>query len=188
MANQNPLVGAIILVGAIADIFIFSSMKADILILLIVGSILAFIGFFTKYRIASIGGLALLGAGIAASMEVESLLEIRMILTAVLGIFLPLYLIGIVTLSTREEKRTTRLKSKRHLYIFIAFIGICILSIPIGAVILQIIFPTISLQLSTLIEIALMLAVTTIATVILTFYGIHENPHPKQEEEEIVES
>ena len=188
MANQYPLVGTIILIGSITDIFIFSSMRAEILILLIVGSILAFISLFTKYRIASLGGLVLLGAGIATSIEVETLLEVRMILTAVFGIFLPLFLIGMVTLSTSGEKEAIKLKGRRHQYLLIAFVVVSLLSIPMAAIILQILFPTVSLQLSTLIEIAIVMTVATVGIVILTSIGIRKATTQKEEEEPTAES
>jgi len=167
MASQFRLLRAVLLAVAIADIFLFSSISLPILIILFIGTALTGMGYFTNYRLTSLLGIISLGSGVAISIKMDTLLEISMIMSAVFGIFLPLFTIGIITLPNVEHVDLDRLKTKRHLYFIVSFVGACILAAPIAGVLFNAFAPSIALNLSTLIEIALMLVAITIGTVIL---------------------
>ena len=175
MPHEGLLVKSVILAAAIIELFIFFSLTAAALFLMSVGIVLVISSLLFENRFLSLLAVTILGAEAGFSLRIESVLEIRMLLSTILGIFLPLFAIGILVLGPKTKLETEKLSSKRHLYLTLAVICVCLLAVPIASVLLSILAITILLQVSTLIEVAIMIVVIAVCTIIGTMFRPKKN-------------
>lgn len=154
--------GALLAV-AVLLLIMFSSFTATTVLLLILGILLVVFSMATGSRHVGLLAVVLLGLEGSLSLSTESVLEVRMLLSAVLGIFLPLFMIGTILLDPDAELGKAKLSGKRHLYLTLSVISISILSLPIAAFILMVLSLATLIQISTLFEISILLLATVIS-------------------------
>jgi len=153
---------AALLAIAILLLVMFSSFTAPTLLLLSLGIVLVLFSSLAKNRSMGMLAIVLLGIETSLSLSTESILEIRMLLSAILGIFLPLFMIGTILFDPMAELGKGKLSSRRHLYLTLTIIFVCILSLPIAAFLMTALsLPTI-MHVSALLEISILLMTVVI--------------------------
>lgn len=175
MSREGQLLRFAILAVAIIDLFAFSSMTAAVLFLMSVGIVCAVFSFLLEDRFLALLAVAILGAEAALSLRIESVLEIRMLLSAALGIFLPLLAVGIILFRQKMEPGAKKPSDKRYVYLTLAIICVCLLAVPIASVLLGILAITILMHISTLIEIAIIIVAIVLCTAIGTMIRPRKN-------------
>lgn len=176
MPRETSLLRLAVLTVAIVELFAFSSLTAAALFLMAVGIVLVIFSLLLENRFIALLAVTILGAEAAYSLDIESVLEIRMLLSAVLGVFLPLFAVGLIVLGPGAKPGTEKLASKRHLYMSSAIICVCILAVPMAALLLSVLAMTILLHMSTLIEIAVLI----VAIVFCAVFGAMVRPRKKR--------
>lgn len=168
MPREGVLLKSVILILAIAMLLLFSSHTAATLFLILAGVVLVAFALQFENRFLALVAVAVLGTEAGFSLRIESVLEIRMLLSAILGVFLPLFLIGNVVLRSGARLGAEKLKNNRHLYITLALTCICMLSVPIAALLMMVFSMTILLNMSALLETSILMVVIVICAVVAT--------------------
>jgi len=159
----------ILLIVAALAILLFSNLVAITIILITTGTILVMLGITIFYRPPSAIGLLLVATGAAMSVQLESLTEIRMFIVAVIGLFIPIFVISWVALSPKIEGISQQFLIRKPVLITVLYASICLVSVPAVVFLVSLFLPTISMRLSIMTEIAIILLVAIGGAVILTF-------------------
>ena len=168
MTTASNVYKAIVVAVLIADISVFSEVTLITLIALVLGGIMILLGIFYAYRPSAFLGTLVVAAGGASSMQLTSVLDVGEILTAFIGLLLPVLLLTLHSLGVEsEEIGKMAMRSKPALFA-ILFGAVCILSAPLVSAGISIFMPTMSMRLSTMSEIAIMLLFTVVGTLYLT--------------------
>ena len=168
MTTASDVYKAIVVAVLIADISVFSEVTLITLIALVLGGIMILLGIFYAYRPSAFLGTLVVAAGGASSMQLTSVLDVGEILTAFIGLLLPVLLLTLHSLGVEsEEIGKMAMRSKPALFA-ILFGAVCILSAPLVSAGISIFMPTMSMRLSTMSEIAIMLLFTVVGTLYLT--------------------
>jgi hypothetical protein len=172
----------ILALAAIAVIMMFSEMRAGTLLATIIGAGLILLGLASYYRPGCMAGLMITAGSAAISNNPGSLTVVASWLNAVFGILIPVYILTWVSLnSAYEESNQLILRSRASAYT-LTFMLACLLSVPIAALILGLVAPTISTAMSVLTEIAIMLTVVTAGLILLTSMRPRAGPTAEPEE------
>jgi hypothetical protein len=161
-------VKAIMALAAIAVILLFSQMTTGTLLGVAIGAGLILLGLASYYRPACLAGLVIAAGSAAMSNNPGSLTVIASWLNAVFGLFIPVYVLTWVALSSgAEDPYGFVLRSRANTYTAM-FILACLLSVPIAALVIGLLAPQVSTAASVLMEIAIILTVATAGVIILT--------------------
>jgi drug/metabolite transporter (DMT)-like permease len=98
---------------------------------------------------------------------VETLVEIGPIMTALIGLMLPLAGLVMFALSSEVEIRSAR-RPRKPLLVSSAYGALCLLSVPIVVVALAAVFPSLTARFSGLAEAAIVLLFVSVGATILT--------------------
>lgn len=164
----------ILLIVAALTILLFSNLVAITIILIITGTILVMLGIAIVYRPTSAIGLLLVAIGAAMSVQLESLTEMRMFIVAVIGLFVPIFIISWVALSPKIEGTSQPVLIRKPVLITVLYASICLVSVPAVVFLVSLFLPTMSMRISIMTEMAIILLVAIGGAVILTF----RNPRP----------
>jgi len=158
----------ILVVAVAADIMIFSRITTLPLIAIAVGTAMVLLGIEYSYRVASFAGLLVVAATGGASVEITSLLELDTILTAMIGLLIPILVLVWLALSAEEGERQQVSVMKRPAAISLGYAFFCVWSVPIVILIMSLLIPTISMRITTITEAAIILIATIAGGVLLT--------------------
>ena len=159
-----------IVVLADADLLVFARATPLTLMVLGVGTILIFLGLIYEYKPASFLGLLISSAGAAASIEITTLTEISTVLTAIVGLLVPVSLLIWLTLSVEEGEGGASI-TKKPVLIAASYSLLCVWSVPVTTLVLGLFVPTLSMSISAMTEAAIMLMAVIVGAVILTRKG-----------------
>ena len=133
------------------------------------------------YRLAATIGLLLAATGAAINAEFGSLSDLTVLMGAIMGLFVPVFTLCWVSLSSEEENDAFELKPERNASISTAiYASLCLASVPVTIFILSIFSPSISMRISLMAEIAIMLVAAIIGVMIMTV----QRKKPRTQEEE----
>ena len=161
-----------------AAMLAFSKTTFGTLIGVFAGDILVIAGLLNKYTPAAVFGLLVAAASTAASTDISTLTETSTLITAILGLFLPVIALAWLALSAEDEEIRV---GRRPSIVTSAYAVISLLSVPIAMAVGGTFFPAVTARMSTMTEIAIVLFVATIGAVVLTSGTL---PVPKIENEE----
>jgi len=161
-----------------ATMLAFSKANFGTLIGVLAGDILVIAGLLNKYMPAAVSGMLVATASTGASTDIYTLTETSTLMTAILGLFLPVIVLAWLALSAEDEEISV---GRRPSLVTSAYAVISLLSVPIAMAVGGVFAPAISARISTMTEIAIVLFVATIGAVILTS---GTPPVPKMEGEE----
>jgi len=158
----------ILVVAVAADIMVFSRITTLPLIAIAAGTAMVLLGIEYSYRQASFAGFLVVAVTGGASIEITSLLELSIILTAMIGLLIPILILAWLALSSEEGERQQIFVMKRPAAISLGYAFVCLWSVPIVIFIMSLLIPTISMRITTITEAAIILIANIAGGVFLT--------------------
>lgn len=155
-----------VIILATADLMVFSRLTIFPLLGIIIGIVAMFLGLAYSYRPASVVGMLVVAVSASASISIPSLLTIGDLLTAIVGLLLPLLMLIWIALSAEEGDNQQVAVIRKAAYISVGYSLVCLWSAPIAVLVISVFAPTIAMSISTLGEIAIIM-VATIASGLL---------------------
>jgi hypothetical protein len=145
---------------ATADLMIFSRLTIFPLMAISIGIVVMFLGLEYSYRPASIIGMLVVAIAASASISIPSLLTIGNLLTAIIGLLLPLLMLIWIALSVEEGDNQQVAVVRRAAYVSVAYSLVCLWSAPLVVLVVSLFSPTIAMSMTTLGEISIMMVAT----------------------------
>ena len=157
----------VLVLVAAADMMLFSRITILPFISIAVGAIMILLGIEYSYRPASVVGLLVMSVTAAASIEISTMLELANVLTALVGIFLPVSTLTWLALSAEEGENQQVSIMKKPGIIALAYALVCVWSAPLTILVTALFVPTISMRMAVMTEIAIILIATIAGGVLL---------------------
>ena len=154
--------------AALGDLLLFSHATILTLIALGIGAAMILLGILNSYKPASVVGLIIVAIGAAGSMQLSTLLEIGAILTALIGLAVPLLLLTWTALSVEEEEPKEAFITKTPLIAALTYALLCLWTPSLVLLVMGFAIPTVSMRATATTEIAIMLVAVIIGGMILT--------------------
>ena len=155
-------------VVAVVDLAVFSQHSVLVILAQAIGAALILLGMFYDYRPSSLTGLLIIATASAAAIELPSLLEVSQILTAIVSLAIPTFVLTWLALSAEEGESTDVVLLKKPATAALVFALVCLFSAPIVVLIMSLLAPTVSTRITPTTEIAIILIATTVGTIVLT--------------------
>jgi hypothetical protein len=152
----------------VVDLAVFSQHSILVILAQAIGAALIILGIFYDYRPSSLTGLLIVATASAAAIELPSLLAVGQILTAIVSLAIPMFVLTWLALSAEEGESTDVLLLKRPATTALVFALVCLFSAPIVVLIMSLLAPTISTRITPTTEMAIILIATTVGTIVLT--------------------
>jgi hypothetical protein len=167
--NRLDTAAKIVMIATLLTaISVFARATPLTLIALVLGGILIVLGSLYSYRPGAMIGLTIVAMNAASSIQLDSLLEISTMLTAILGLLIPLFLLALHALGTEQvDIRTMSVKS-RPAIMALSFCLACILITPLTIGMMGLILPAMTVRLSGTAETAIVLLILAIGSILLT--------------------
>ena len=153
---------------AVVDLAVFSQHGILVILAQAIGAALILLGMFYDYRPSSLTGLLIVATASAAAIELPSLLEVGQILTAIVSLAIPTFVLTWLALSAEEGESTDVLLLKRPATTALVFALVCLFSAPIVILVMSLLAPTISTRITPITEMAIILTATIVGTIVLT--------------------
>jgi hypothetical protein len=153
---------------AVVDLAVFSQHSIIVILAQAIGAALILLGTFYDYRPSSLTGLLIVATASASAIDLPSLLEVGQILTAIVSLAIPMFVLTWLALSAEEGESTDVLLLKRPAIIALTFALICLFSAPVVILVMSLLAPTTSTRVTPMTEIAIMLIVTVVGAIALT--------------------
>lgn len=162
-------------------------MSALAILAISVGALLLVVGLWVSYRPASVFGFMTLAIGSGIAVDLNSLNEFSTLMSALVGILAPVYIAGLVALSSEIEGPVEVSVRNRPTLIIIAYTVICAFSVPIASVLVGLTAPNMSTHITMITEAAILLLVIAIAVILLTARTPKMRPEESSQEEAATE-
>ena len=156
-----------ILSVSVADLMIFSRMTIMPLIAMIVGVFVLFLGLEYSYRPASVPGLLVVATTSSASIHIASLATLGQVLTAIIGLLIPLLMLIWLALSAEEGDTQNVAVVRGAAATSVGYALACIWSVPITLLIVSLFAPTVAIGVSTFSEVSIMLVITILGGILI---------------------
>jgi len=153
---------------AVVDLAVFSQHSILVILAQVIGAALILLGIFYDYRPSSLAGLLIVATASAAAIELPSLLEVGLIITAIVSLAIPTFVLTWLALSAEEGESTSVLLLKKPATTALIFALVCLLSAPIVVLGMSLLAPTISTRITPTTEMAIILVATIVGTLVLT--------------------
>jgi len=177
MTRSARLAVYIILVAiSTAAMLVFASLDFGAIIAVLAGAVLVVAGLLNSYKPAAVVGMLLASIGAASAIQINTLTEASTLVTAIIGLFLPVIVLSWLALSAEEEIEIRI--GRRPSLVTSAYAIVCLFSVPIVVLIGGLIQPAIATRISTMTELAIALFVSAAGAVALTSGTL---PSPKAE-------
>ncbi len=154
---------------AVVDLAVFSQHSVLVILAQAIGAALILLGMFYDYRPSSLTGLLIVATASAAAIELPSLLEVGQIVTAIVSLAIPMFVLTWLALSAQEGESTDVLLLKRPATIALTYALICLFSAPIVILLMSLLAPTTATRTTPITEIAIVLIVTVGGAIALTW-------------------
>lgn len=158
-----------IILGMVALMLVFTRATGLTLIAMAIGAITAFMGMWYTYRQASAIGVLIISGAAAAAIEITSLTEVGALITTTFGLVIPVIVLMLVSLSAESEETKNVVLRRRPIIMIVGFITVCVLSVPLFALVMSLVAPGVATRLPVLTEAAILLVVTIGALTALTW-------------------
>lgn len=158
----------IALVIAVMATLSLGEMSALAILAISVGALLLVVGLWVSYRPASVFGFMTLAIGSGIAVDFSSLNESTTLLSAIVGILIPVYITGWVALCSEIEGSVEVNMRSRSTLITVAYTVVCAFSVPIASLVIGLTAPNISAHITMITQAAIMLLVIAVAVVLLT--------------------
>jgi len=152
----------------VTDILVFSRATTLTIMGMVIGTAVVLLGLAYSYRVAAFVGMLVVATVAGASVEIPTLTELSSLLTAMLGLLLPIFALAWLALTAEEKQGREVTLMRRPLGIAIAFAILALWSAPLTILVMSLFAPNIALRLTVVTEAAIMLIAAIIGIVILT--------------------
>ena len=153
---------------AVSDLVVFSQHSILVILAQAIGAALILLGIVYNYRPSSLTGLLIVATASAAAIELPSLLGVGQLLTAIVSLAIPTFVLTWLALSAEEGASTNVLLLKRPATTALVFALVSLSSAPIMVLIMSLLTPTMSTRITPTAEIAITLVATIVGTIVLT--------------------
>ena len=144
----------------------FSKANFGTLIGVLAGDILVIAGLLNKYTPAAVFGMLVAAASTGASTDIYTLTETSSLMTAILGLFLPVIVLTWLALSAEDEDISVR---RRPSLVTSVYAVLGLLSVPITVAVAGLVQPAFAARISTMTEVAILLFASAVGAIALTF-------------------
>jgi hypothetical protein len=158
----------VLTVIAIVDLLAFSSVTTGTMIAFMVSTALIVLGIGSMYRPSAIVGFAIAAIAATISIEIDTMTVLGTVLTATIGLFVPITVLGWIALSAEQTEQHLISLRGRETISTILYAASVLVAVPIVAVLAGALSPGLSASISLLMETAIMLMAATVLGIILT--------------------
>jgi hypothetical protein len=158
----------LLLAIAVVDLLVFSRLTGLSILASALGSVMILLGIAYNYRLASALGLLVISVGAGASITITTLTDVSTVLTAFLGLLLPLFLLAYIALSADEGEAPPPL-ARRPILVSVGYMTGCILSAPVAILLLGVLTPGVALRVVTMTEMGIVLVTATTLGIVLSY-------------------
>lgn len=185
MIHLSVRIRELIIVLCVVVMSVFSNITLLTMTALALGTLAITLGISYSYRPASIVGLLTIYVSAASTMEIPTLIETSLVITAILGMLVPVVLLGILALSFEDEENDSIVIPKRPLAMSLFYGIVCVMAAPLVSLVISIVAPTIALNVNIVSQMALVFIVAIFGGVYLTMTKAAAAPilSPTSEEE-----
>lgn len=155
--------------AAVLDLLIFANATPAVVIAVAVGAMMMFMGMGLHYRPAAVTGMFIATLGAASAIDLTTLTLLGNLVTAMIGLLLPIAIITWIVLSSEESEDLPVDIATRQTLTAAAFGLGCLWSVPLVVMIIGLVHTGASLSITTTSEISIILITMTAAGVGLTF-------------------
>lgn len=175
----------VLAIAAVADLIVFSQHSLLVILAQIVGAALVLLGMLYAYRPSSVAGLLIAATASAAAINLPSLLEVGQVITGILSLAIPAFILTWIALSAEEGESRDVILLKRPAMVALTYALICLWSAPLVILFVGLLRPTISARTTSTTEIAIIMITTIVGGVLLTRYmpaaaGAQERTEPER--------
>lgn len=147
---------------------VFTEATPLTLVALVLGGVMVALGSLYAYRPGALIGVVVVAVGAAASIELDSILDVSSVLTAVLGLLIPLFLLTLHALGTEQGDVRVMAMRARPAVLALLFGIVCLMSAPLISGLIGLALPTMTVRFSGTAETAIILIVAAAGTILLT--------------------
>ena len=158
----------LLLAIAVVDLLVFSRLTGFSILTAALGSVMILLGIAYNDRQASALGLLVISVVAAASITITTLTDVSTVLTAFLGLLLPLFLLAYIALSAEEGEAPPPL-ARRPVLVSVGYMTGCTLSAPIVVLLLSVLIPGVALRVETMTEMGIILVTATALGIALSY-------------------
>lgn len=147
---------------------VFTEATSLTLLALVLGGVMVVFGSLYAYRAGALMGVVVVAVGAASSIQLDSVLDVSSVLTAALGLLIPVFLLTLHALGTeRGDVRAMAIRA-RPAVLALLFGLACLMSAPVVSGLMGLVLPTMTVPLSGMAEMAIILVVAAAGTALLT--------------------
>jgi hypothetical protein len=165
--NRSRLRMLLLFSSSIVTILVFSRMSSYSLFVLAFGAFIMLLAFASYYRPAALFGLLIVAISATMSMEIDTLIETAPLMTALVGLLIPMTLLTLFALSSESDGEDGYVQ-RRPALVGAAYTGCCLLSVPIVIAATGLVFPNMSLRFFGMTEISILLMFSAVLAIVLT--------------------
>jgi hypothetical protein len=157
----------VLFAACMALILVFSSMNIYTLFLTALGGGIMLLAFFSYYRVAAVFGLLLVAVSAGSSSEVDTLTEAAPLLTAIVGLVIPVIGLALFALAC-EFEGDHRFRQKKPMLVTGSYVVACLASVPVSLAIVGVMSSSLPSRIPGLVEMAFVLLVASVGATVLT--------------------
>lgn len=172
-----------LLAFGVIDMLLFANANPGTILTVAVGTLIMVMGMWYYYRQAAVAGMLLVSIGGASTIQIPTLLELSGLMTALLGLLVPVSVLAWLALSSEEVETANVLPGNRQMMLSALFGILCLWSVPLVTFMISLFVPGLSMRMTTVSEIAIVLLAAALVGTILT-YRIGTEPRPRPETSE----
>lgn len=168
MSRLDDAAKLLVIATLLTAMSVFTKATPLTLIALFLGGAMVALGSLYSYRPGAVIGVVIVAMGVASSILLDSVLEISALLTAFLGLLLPLFLLALHALSSEQRSGQVLSIRGRPAATALLFCAVCVMSAPIAVGLMSLVLPTMTVRFSGTAETAIILLAVTAGTILLT--------------------
>jgi hypothetical protein len=168
MSRLDDAAKLLVIATLLTAMSVFTKATPLTLIALFLGGAMVALGSLYSYRPGAVLGVVIVATGVASSIHLDSVLDVSAVLTAFLGLLLPLFLLALHALGSEQWGGRILPVRGRPAIIALLFCVVCVMSAPMAIGLMSTALPTMTLRLSGTAETAIMLLAATIGSILLT--------------------
>lgn len=169
MSRLDTAAKILVVATLLVAISVFTRATPLTLVALVLGGVLIVLGSLYLYRSGAMMGVMIVAMGAASSIELDSLVEISTVLTAILGLVVPLFLLALHALGAGQGDIRAMSVRSRPAITALSFCLACVLITPLTVGLMGLVVPTATIRLSVTAETAIVLLVLAAGSILLTW-------------------
>jgi hypothetical protein len=153
---------------AVAALLVFSRMTTEAFAALSFGATIMLLGMAVYYRLAAVVGMLVMTTSVACCASIDTLTEVSMVFTSLLGLVLPSALLAWLAVTTDTGAAFRLPRMERPFALAGLYVLLCVFSVPLVLAITGLAYPSVVSRLEGLAEVSIVLLVVAIGAVALS--------------------